>query len=309
MSTRIGLGFGVFPFSDLQAFWRWIDYCDESEIDSVWLSERLVGAPPQLEPLTALAAIGGRTKRLKFGMNATVLPLRDPLILAKECATIDYLSDGRLLPVFGVGGDIAPEFTATSQGTGGRGARSNEMLALLTRLWSEDRVTHEGKYYQYRDVTISPKPKQNPLPVWIGGNSEAAIQRTAKYGTGWLSGSAQTPAQIGRVVSAIRERSAELGRPVDDDHYGAGVAFRFGSWDEPIVQRQAQQLQQRNPDVDPRAIMAVGGAEEIIELCQVLRSVGISKFVLRPMATSDEDMLEQSRRIAEEVIPVVHKIP
>ncbi|MGE0057999.1 MAG: LLM class flavin-dependent oxidoreductase [Dehalococcoidia bacterium] len=309
MSTRIGLGFGVFPFSDAQAFWRWIDYCDESEIDSVWLSERLVGAALQLEPLTALAAIGGRTKRLKFGMNATVLPLRDPLILAKECATIDYLSGGRLLPVFGVGGDVAPEFTAINQGTGGRGARSNEMLQLLTRLWSEDHVTHQGKYYQYNDVTISPKPKQSPLPVWIGGNSDAAIERTAKYGTGWLSGSAQNPAQIGRVVSAIRDRSAELGRPIDDDHYGAGVAFRFGSWDEPIVQRQAQQLQQRNPGVDPRAMMAVGGAEEVIEICQVLRAVGISKFVLRPIASTDDDMLEQSRRVAEEVIPTVHKIP
>ena len=131
MSTRIGLGFGVFPFSDVKAFWRWIDYCDESEIDSIWLSERLVGTPPQLEPLTALAAIAGRTRRLKFGMNTTVLPLRDPLVLAKECATIDYLSDGRFLPMFGVGNDLAPEWPATSFDTRGRGQRANEMLAML----------------------------------------------------------------------------------------------------------------------------------------------------------------------------------
>ena len=309
MSTRIGLGFGVFPFSDPKAFWRWIDYCEETPIDSIWLSERLVGSSLNLEPMTALAAIAGRTKRLKFGMNATVLPLRDPLVLAKECATIDYLSDGRLLPVFGVGGDVAPEFKATGLGTQGRGARSNEMLSLMTRLWSEDRVTHEGKYYQYTDVTISPKPKQNPLPVWIGGNSDAAIERTAKLGTGWLSGSAQTPAQIGRVISAIRDRSAEVGRPIDPDHYGSGLAFRFGSWEEPVVQRQAQQLQQRNPDVDPRATIAVVGAEEVIELCEVLHAVGVSKFVLRPIASTDDEMMEQSRLVAEQVIPQVHKLP
>ena len=306
MSTRIGLGFGVFPFSGAEAFWRWIDYCEGTAIDSIWLSERLVGSTLNLEPLTALGAIAGRTRRIKFGMNATVLPLRDPLVLAKECATIDYLSDGRLLPVFGVGGDIAPEFTATSQGTQGRGARSNEMLKLLTRLWSEDNVTHEGKYYNYKNVTIEPKPKQDPLPVWIGGSSEAAIERTARYGTGWLSGSAQTPAQIGRVVAAIRDRSAELGRPIDDDHYGAGVAFRFGSWEEPAVQQQAKLLQARNPDVDPRAMMAVGGAEDVIQLCEVLRAVGISKFVLRPVATDDDDMLHQSRILADEVIPQVN---
>ncbi len=309
MSTRIGLGFGAFPFSGPEAFWRWIDYCESTQIDSIWLSERLVGGQATLEPLTALAAIAGRTSRIKFGMNATVLPLRDPLLLAKECATIDYMSNGRLLPVFGVGGDVAPEFTALSVDTRGRGARSNEMLTLLTRLWSEDNVSFDGKYYNYKSVTISPKPKQSPLPVWIGGSSEAAIERTAKLGTGWLSGSAQTPAQIGRVIAAIRDRSAELGRPIDDDHYGAGLSYRFGSWEEPAVQKMAQQLALRNPDVDPRAMMAVGGAEEVIELCQVLRAVGVSKFVLRPIASTDEDMLEQSRLVAEEVIPFVHKIP
>ena len=87
-----------------------------SKVDSIWLSERLVGAQPVLEPLTALAAIGGRTRRLKFGMN-TILPLRDPLVLAKECATIDYLSDGRFLPMFGVGADVAPEWHALGMDT------------------------------------------------------------------------------------------------------------------------------------------------------------------------------------------------
>ena len=70
----------------------------------------MVSPQPFLEPLSTLSAVAGRTRRLKFGMNTTVLPLRDPLVLAKECATIDYLSDGRLLPMFGVGNDIAPEW-------------------------------------------------------------------------------------------------------------------------------------------------------------------------------------------------------
>lgn len=309
MTTRLGIGFGIFPFSSSEAFWRWVDQCEESPIDSIWLSERLVGRQLFLEPLTALAALGGRTRRLKFGMNATVLPLRDPLMLAKQCATIDYLSGGRLLPVFGVGGDTAPEFEAIGQDTRGRGSRSNEMLDLVTRLWSEDNVTFEGKYYHYKNVTIEPKPKQSPLPAWIGGSSDAAIERTAKYGTGWLSGSAQTPAQISRVIMAIRERSAELGRPIDEDHYGAGVSYRFGGWDEPAVQQAVAQLQQRNPGVDPRAMMAVGGPEEVLELVQVLRAVGVTKFVMRPIAASDEEMREQTRVLAETVVPTAHKMP
>jgi probable F420-dependent oxidoreductase len=309
MSVRIGLGFGVFPFSSAAAFWRWLDYCEETLVDSIWLSERLVGAQPFLEPLSAMAAIAGRTKRLKFGMNATVLPFRDPLMLAKQCATIDYLSDGRLLPVFGVGGDAAPEFAALNIDTKGRGARSNEMLRLLTRLWSEDHVTFEGKYYQYRDVTVYPRPRQAQLPIWIGGSSEAAIERTAKYGTGWLSGSAQSPAQIARVITAIKERATELGRSIDDDHYGAGLAYRFGTWEEPVVQRQVEQLAARNPDVDPRAMLAVGGGDEVIRLVEVLRAVGVTKFVLRPIATGDAEMMEQSKLLAEKVIPYVHGLP
>src|SRR5262245_25269846 len=129
MNVRIGIGFGAFPFSSSAAFWRWVDLCEGTQIDSLWLSERLVSTQPFLEPLTALAAIAGRTRRMKFGMNTTVLPLRDPLILAKECATIDYLSSGRFLPMFGVGADTAPEWAATGLDTRGRGQRSNEMLA------------------------------------------------------------------------------------------------------------------------------------------------------------------------------------
>ena len=310
MSVRIGLGFAAFPFSGPEAFWRWIDALEDSPVDSMWLSERMVSPQPFIEPLSTLSAVAGRTRRLKFGMNTTVLPLRDPLVLAKECATIDYLSGGRLLPMFGVGNDVSPEWRALGIESKGRGARSNEMLQLLNRLWTEDDVTFDGRYYHYDRVSIHPKPKQTPLPLWIGGSSEAAIDRTARYGSGWLAGAGQSPAQIGRVVKAIKDRCGELGRSIDDDHYGCGFSYRFGDWEEPVVQRNLQALQARlGPDANPRAFMAVGGAAEVIELVTVLRAVGVSKFVARPIAASDEEMLEQSRLMAGEVIPTVHKMP
>src|SRR5690606_29073430 len=234
-------------------------------VDSIWLSERMVSPQPYLEPLSTLAAVAGRTRRLKFGMNTTVLPLRDPLVLAKECATIDYLSGGRLLPMFGVGNDASPEWQALGVESKGRGARANEMLQLLNRLWTEDGVSFEGRYYRYENVTINPKPVQQPLPLWIGGSSQAAIDRTARYGSGWLAGSGQAPEQIARVIAAIKERCAELGRAIDDDHYGCGFSYRFGRWDEPVVQRAVEALQARlGPDADPRAMMAVGGPDEVI---------------------------------------------
>jgi probable F420-dependent oxidoreductase len=307
MSVRIGLGLAGFPFEDAAAFRRWIDFCEDSAVDSVWFSERLVSSQAILEPLSACALVAGRTQRLKFGMNAVVLPLRDPLLLAKECATIDYVSGGRLLPVFGVGNDTAPEWRATGRSPANRGARANECLELVARLWSEENVTFEGKHYAYRDVTISPRPAQSPLPLWIGGSSEAAIERTARYGTGWLGGSGQTPEQAGATVASIAARLAKYGRGIEADHYGVGLSYRFGSWDEPVVQQQASALLARlGSDAEPSSLMAVGGADEVIALVDRFIEAGLSKFVLRPVASSGEEMLAQSRRLAAEVLPVIH---
>ncbi len=299
------MGVAGFPFSSPKAFYEWVDLCEGSAIDSIWFSERLVSSSPNLEPMTAMAAVAGRTKRLKFGMNAIVLPFRDPLILAKECATLDYLSGGRLLPAFGVGNENAPEFGATGRNPQGRGAYSDEVILCLTRFWNEERVTHEGAHFRYHDVTITPRPVQRPLPVWIGGSSEAAIRRTARLGSGWLAG-LQSPAQVRPVVAAIRRESLAAGRPIDDDHYGAGFAFRFGSVDEPEVQRSTKAFARIPGAPDPLAYLAVGDAAAIAARAAEYVDAGISKFVLRPVAESDEGWMEQTRRLIEEVIPLVH---
>ncbi|HNM76883.1 MAG TPA: LLM class flavin-dependent oxidoreductase [Tepidiformaceae bacterium] len=302
MSIGIGLGVAGFPFSSQHAFLKWIDLCEDRGVDSVWLSERIVSRQPNLELMTTFGVIAGRTERLKFGMNAIVVPLRDPLILAKQCASLDYLSGGRLLPVFGVGGETNPEFAATGRSPKGRGAQSDEALDLLAALWTGEPVTYEGQHYRYRNAVISPRPIQQPLPLWIGGSSEAAIRRTARIGTGWLAG-LQSPAQVAPVVAAIRERSAANGRPLDDDHYGAGFAFRFGSWDEPVVQRQASVFA-RIPDAPaPADYLAIGSAQDIAARIREYIAAGISKFVLRPLAEDDEGLIVQTRRLCEEVIP------
>lgn len=300
----IGIGFGVagFPFSSPSAFFEWIDLCEQRGVDSVWFSERLVSIQPALEPIAAFGVVAGRTKRLKFGMNAIVLPLRDPLVLAKECATLDFLSGGRLLPVFGVGGETAPEWRATGRNPAGRGSRSDEALQLLARLWSEDHVSYEGRHYHYTDVTISPKPVQQPLPLWIGGSSEAAIRRTAAVGTGWLGG-IQSPSQVRPVVAAIKAATVEAGRTIDEDHYGAGFPFRFGSMDDPVVQRQAAGLARIGSGLDPAAYMAVGNAKDVRARLQEYIEAGVSKFVLRPIADSDHEWMEQTARLVDEIVP------
>ena len=302
MSIGIGLGIAGFPFSSPRAFLGWIDLCEDRGVDSVWITDRLISSSPMLEPLAAFGVIAGRTERLKFGMNAIVLPLRDPLVIAKECATLDYLSGGRLLTAFGVGSELAPEYRGTSRAFKGRGKQADEMLQIMTRLWAGERLSYEGEHYRYHDVVISPLPEQQPLPVWIGGSSEAAVRRTARYGTGWLGG-IQSPAQVKPVVAKIRAASVEAGRPIDEDHYGAGFPFRFGAMDEPIVQKQAAALARIGEGTDPASYMAVGGPDEITARIEEYIAAGVSKFVARPIADNETDMAIQTERLVEEVLP------
>ncbi len=308
MSVRIGLGISEFPFADTKAFWHWVDLCETTQIDSLWQTDRLISTQPFMESMSMMAALAGHTERLKFGMNVVVLPFRDPLVLAKECATIDFLSNGRLLPAFGVGGDAAPEWQATGRQSKGRGALADEALDLMVRLWTEERVTHCGDHFQYVDAAVQPKPVQNPLPLWIGGSSPAAIRRTVRIGTGWLGG-LQSPADVTPIIAAIRDQSAAAGRPIDSDHYGAAFAYRLGAWDDAPVERLVSAFAKRPGVADPRSLIAVGDADAIIERINEFRAAGVSKFVLRPIADHDADLYDQTQRLVDTVLPIVHGAP
>ena len=112
MSIAVGVGLMELPFSGAKDYWRWVDLCEAGGVDSLWQTDRLLSREPMLECMTAMAALAGRTRRIKFGMNVVSLALRDPVLVAKQCATIDVLSEGRLLPAFGIGSPRAPEWAA-----------------------------------------------------------------------------------------------------------------------------------------------------------------------------------------------------
>ena len=134
-NVAIGLCLMEFPFSRVGGFWRWVDLCEAGGVDSLWQTDRLLSREPMLECMTAMAALAGRTRRIKFGMNVVSLALRDPVLVAKQCATIDVLSEGRLLPAFGIGSPRAPEWTALHIDTRTRGRKTDEGLEIVRRLW------------------------------------------------------------------------------------------------------------------------------------------------------------------------------
>ncbi len=301
MSVGIGVGLSELPFETARGFWRWIEACEDSTVDSVWQTDRLITDVPMLESLTTMAAVAGATGRLKFGMNVVALGWRDPLVVAKQCASIDFLSGGRLLPAFGIGTPLGEEWRATGRGTGGRGARTDEALDIIARLWAGESVDHDGEHFRYRGVRISPLPVQKRLPLWIGGDSKAAVRRAARVGTGWLGGF-QSPDGVAPVVAAVKAAAREAGRRIPDDHYGAGFHFRFGSWDDAPVVSRAETVVRRNAR-KPEDCMVVGGAADIVERLRRFIAGGVSKFVLQPVAAGDDDTLGQTRRLIDEVLP------
>jgi len=300
----IGLGLMGFIFSGAAAYWRWIDLCEESGIDSLWQTDRLIGEQPHLECLATMAALAGRTRRLKFGMNVLSLSQRDPVLVAKQCATIDVLSEGRLLPQFGVGSDRAPEWTVMNLDMKTRAARMDEGLEIIRRLWTEDKVDFAGQHYRLSGASISPKPVQAELPMWIGGASEAAVRRTVRWGTGWHGG-AEAPAIAGAVVAKVRAALPAAGRTIDADHYGAGFPFRFGkAEDDPDIGRSMQGYRDYR-GLDPAGYFAIGDADTIFERITEYVDAGVSKLVLRPHGRRDDDLMNQTRRLLREVLPRV----
>ena len=302
-SVAVGLGLMEFPFGGAAGYWRWVDLCEDGGVDSLWQTDRLVSREPILECMTALAALAGRTRRLKFGMNVVSLALRDPVLVAKQCATIDVLSEGRLLPGFGIGSPAGPEWNALHVDTHTRGRKTDEGLEIVRRLWSQEQVDFEGQHYRLSGASISPRPVQPELPMWIGGSSEAAIRRTARFGTGWQGGP-ESPAEAAPVIASIQAAVRAAGRVIDADHYGAGFPFRFGRPDEPGLVRQMEAYRKRTGR-DPLRTFAVGDADTIVTRIAEYLEAGVSKFILRPAARGDEDVLAQTSRLIEEVLPQV----
>ena len=302
-NIAIGLGLMEFPFAGAAGFWRWVDLCELGGADSLWQTDRIVSREPILEAMTMMAAVAGRTRRLKFGVNVLSLAFREPVLCAKQLATIDVLSEGRLLPAFGIGSPLAPEWQTLAIDTKTRGRKTDEGLEIIQRLWTGEPVDFEGVHFRLNGASIAPKPAQPDLPMWIGGSSEAAIRRTARFGTGWQAGG-ETADDIGAVVARIRDAAIAAGRPIDDDHYGCGIAFRFGRRDDPGLVRVMEAYRKRTGR-DPERHFAVGEAREVFERIVAFVDAGISKFILRPAARGDDEVMAQTRRLIDEVLPLV----
>lgn len=303
MKVKVGVGPGIGASAGLGAegFFHMIDACEAIGWDSLWFSERVSG--DVLDPLAAMGAAVGRSKRLKFGTSVLVLPGRNPVLLAKELATLDVLSNGRIVAVFGLGSPMPSEHEIFGVRRGERAARTDEASRLIVRLWTEDEVTFEGRFYSVRNLTLLPKPVQDPHPdVWFGGHSEAACRRVGRIGTGWLPSFVAT-SEYKAKVDIIRAEAAANDREIEEDHYGALVPY-IPPGAEEAAETVLSVVAARRPEVDPRDVVVAGGDDELRARLEEFVPQGATKFVVIPAVPPREWGAELQRLYDNVVRPL-----
>jgi probable F420-dependent oxidoreductase len=297
MKIRIGYGLGIAGMpGDGNDFATFIDDLERLHFDSVWFSERING--PSLDPCAAMAFAAARTKKLKVGMSVMVLPGRNPLLVAKELASIDMLSNGRLLPAFGLGAADPKEHAGFGVEKKARAPMFNEALGLIRRLWTENDVTHEGEWYQCHNVTLRPKPVQSPPEVWLGGVAPSELRRVGRLAEGWLP-SFLTPEEAAAGKLAIEQHASEANREIDAEHFGALIIYSSG---EPLSGALVELTKARRPDVDINDLIPVGLSATRTMIERFVEK-GFSKFVLLPVAAT-ASLTSELEAVAESILPL-----
>ncbi len=283
-----------------------VEVGDKYGYDSIWLSDRIVSDRFSLEPMIALSMAAVYSERMKFGTSVLAMPLRNPVVLAKQIATLDFLSKGRMLPAVGLGQEEPEEYEACGVSKERRGPRTEEAVRLMRRLWEEDDVTHEGEFFSCHNVAVTPKPCFQPSPpVWIGGRSDAAARRVGRVGDGWLVSGA-TPREVSEGAEIIFDTAAEYGRAIEEDHIGALVGYYISPNARETEAAVYRYVTRHRPDAHFTEYTALGPAEQVAETIRGYIDAGASKIVVRPLCQGEQTM-EQLDIMGSEILPLFHK--
>jgi probable F420-dependent oxidoreductase len=276
MKIRIGISAGGDDLGPeaMIALGRAVSECG---FDSLWLPEVL--SRPGPDPLVGLAWASGACPGLKIG-TTMLLPGRNLVWLAKAVATLDVLSGGRFLLTFVPGLSIGGERRAIGIPPSERGALMDEALPVLRRLWAGESVSHEGPSGSFTDVSVSPRPAQDPFDVWLGGNAAAALERCGRIGDGWIPALC-TPPEAAAGKKVIDRVAAEHGRAISPEHFGVSIAYAPPGTDFSAEPISALTRRARGRPLDQIIPIGLDGLRRMIES---FLEVGFSKFIVRPLS-------------------------
>ena len=338
-SIKFGLGIATgteglmypIPYSDVRDVINISVLAEKLGFDSVWGNDHITTQqyvyddfghqPRYYSPLLTLAAIAENTTTLKLATGLLVIPFRNPVVVAKELATLDQISGGRVL--IGVGlGAYREEFECEygeKAATMVRGKMFDESIEMIHRIFTEEKVSQTGEYFDIRNVQSFPKPLQNPFPFYFGGNSNKGLDRTVKYGKGWLPFDLTTE-EISVSVKALKEKCEACGRPYDIDiapqicismaptHEEACKKFEKAQiYKHTITLMQSTLKGKDATDYTQRNL--IGTPSEIIERIEAYREAGVTTFSALIFANNTvEETREDMQYFSEEIIAHYSKV-
>jgi probable F420-dependent oxidoreductase len=276
MKVRIGISLG--PAGTPEGFAAAVDLLEQAGVDSLWLPETVYGS--LVDPFTGMAFALSRTRQLKVGSGISVLPGRQPVLVAKQLASLAGLAPRRVLPVFGLRPARDDERELFPVPAGRRAAVFDEALVLLRMLLTSADVSFAGEFFQVSGASVGPLPAR-PLDIWLGGSAPAGLRRVGRLADGWL-GSLLTPAEAGQAVEVINEAAGQAGRAVEQDHFGLSLPVGFGPVPAPLLASVLASVRQRRPGIDPSVLVPTGWDEARRMISQYVEA-GLSKFVVRPV--------------------------
>ncbi len=281
--------------------------------DSIFITDHMLAAKDFysvsfLEPVSALSVVVGATERVRVGTSIMILPLRNPVMLAKQLATLQFLSDNRVILGAGTGW-YPPEFESVGVKKSERGKRTDEILDICYALWEGKPVTYDGTYYQIKDVQIEPLPSQPPT-LWVGGGSQLAsdkspdlprfaeaVKQRVLRGDGWIPRPTAPPEDIARDWQELQQHFRDAGRDPSECVVAHENFMHLVVTDDPQeARRQQHEAFLRVMSTDRGAeyleqVYLFGTPDEIVESLQKRVDAGVEYFMLHTM-TPDPDQLD-----------------
>ena len=301
----------------VEGHWDVAEFAQRAEelgFDRVATGEHVMdGNPPRptLLALPAMAAAAGATRNLRVMTGIVIAPLYHPVLLAKLVSTLDNISKGRVDFGIGISGQRGTqvEFDALEIPVQTRGRRTDEMLEVMKRLWSEEHVTHQGRFFNFEDVTLLPQPCQKPHPpIWVAGRSEAAMRRAALAADGWYP-YLFTVRRIKASNDTIREMAQQAGRDLSNFHWGlnqpTAIAEDSKEARSAAVAHVGQRYvtPERSAEDIAQALCVTGTPQECVKAVEERIEAGVRDFNFGFLSGDPDGMYRQMQLFAKKVMP------
>jgi probable F420-dependent oxidoreductase len=288
-----------------------VELVDRSGYDSLWTGDHVSFAVPILDPLLQLAQVAVVSRRLTLGTSVYLLPLRHPAPVAKQVSTLDHLTEGRLIFGVGVGGEFPKEYELCGVPHNERGARLAEGVAVLRKLWSGEKVSHDGRFYgPFTDVMMQPPPRQpGGPPLWFAGRSDPALRRVGRIGDGYLS-YVVTPDMYRAALAKIDDAAALAGRQLSNFGTAHLLFSRIDATYEQALDRATETLSVRYAMDFRKPAMrycALGTAQQVADRIREFHAAGV-RHVILDLLGPYEQRNAQIAQFAAEAMPLLRDL-